>query len=117
MIVRSNIPSIEAMEKCSFVVNEILICLIGDHDQVASLSETRHSFRFFPCEDYAGRILRGVVVDGPGAIAGIAFKRFLKAFRVEQRRLAPEPPFPDSEKSDPLLVSSKARRPEPLRQD
>src|SRR5687768_12176220 len=62
-------------------VNQILICLVGDHDQVASLRETRHSFRFFASEDNAGRILRRVVVDGPGAIAGIALQYFFKTLR------------------------------------
>src|ERR1041385_2757077 len=46
------------------VIHQILICLIGNDDQVATLCELRHLFGFRTRKDDAAWVLRRVVVDG-----------------------------------------------------
>ena len=55
-------------------VNQIFISFISDDDQVSLFCETRNGARFFARKDDASRILRSVVVDGPGAIGGVTGK-------------------------------------------
>ena len=47
------------------VIDQILVGLVGNDDQIALNGERGNLFRLGAHKDYAARILRGVVVDGP----------------------------------------------------